>query len=275
MKYIFFFVFLLVYPAFALGQEDLLGPRDVIGLTIYVAEKPYLSQELTVDSQGRLAVPMVGSLMVEGMTLPELEQAIVKPLAADYFVNPQVILTVKQSRSLAFVITGAVSNPGKYEMEEAPTLMELIGRAGGLAADYGQIAYVTHEGEDETGLSEIDIIALLESGGNTGNLLLKKGDRVQIPFKKEQDQSKSNIFLSGEVKKPGMYPYQPGLTALNACVMAGGFNDFAAPNRSRILRRQGGQQEVLRINLERVKRGQIEDILLQPGDHLHVPETWL
>jgi polysaccharide export outer membrane protein len=77
------------------------------------------------------------------------------------------------------------------------------------------------------------------------------------------------------VKKPGIYDYQPGLTALNACIMAGGFGKFAAPNRTKIIRNQGGKQEIIKINLNDVKKGKIPDIELKPGDRIHVPETWL
>jgi polysaccharide export outer membrane protein len=44
---------------------------------------------------------------------------------------------------------------------------------------------------------------------------------------------RNSISVEGEVKKPGVYDYQRGITALNACIMAGGFDKFAAPNRYR------------------------------------------
>ncbi|MDY7038494.1 MAG: polysaccharide export protein, partial [Thermodesulfobacteriota bacterium] len=76
-------------------------------------------------------------------------------------------------------------------------------------------------------------------------------------------------------KKPGLYDFQPGMTAMNACIMAGGFDKFAAPNRTRIIRTKGDEVEVIKINLNHVKEGKTPDIELQPGDRIHVPETWL
>jgi polysaccharide export outer membrane protein len=258
-----------------------LGEKDVVNLVVYAGEKQQIAADLTVDSTGRLSVPMIGTVKVKGLTLAELEQAIREPLAADYFVNPQVILTLKEFRSLSFYITGAVKNPGKYEMDQEPALMDLVGKAGGLAPEYGQTAYVTHDsgvkndsksGREE--VTEVDISALLESGGNKGNIRLKNGDRVQVPFKTEMDQAKTNIFIDGEVKNPGMYPYRIGLTVLNACIMAGGFKEFAAPNRATI-RRNGAKKEVIKVNLDAVKDGTAADLPLQPGDFIHIPETWL
>ena len=62
---------------------------------------------------------------------------------------------------------------------------------------------------------------------------------------------------------------------LNACIIAGGFAQFAAPNRTRIIRKEGDKQVVRKINLNDVKKGKIADIELKPGDLIHVPETWL
>ena len=258
-----------------------LGEKDVVNLVVYAGEKQQIAADLTVDSSGRLSVPMIGAVKAKGLTLAELEQAIREPLAADYFVNPQVILTLKEFRSLSFYITGAVKNPGKYEMDQEPALMDMIGKAGGLAPEYGQTAYVTHDSGVNSGsksgheeVTEVNIPELLESGGNKGNIRLKNGDRVHIPLKTEMDQSKTNVFIDGEVKNPGMYPYRPGLTALNACVMAGGFKEFAAPNRATI-RRSGTKKEVIKVDLDTVKKGSAADTSLQPGDFIYIPETWL
>jgi polysaccharide export outer membrane protein len=58
--------------------------------------------------------------------------------------------------------------------------------------------------------------------------------------------------------------------------MAGGFDTFAAPNRTKIIRSlTADQREIIKINLNHVKAGKIPDIELKPGDRIHVPETWL
>ncbi|HUV50165.1 MAG TPA: polysaccharide biosynthesis/export family protein [Anaerolineae bacterium] len=83
------------------------------------------------------------------------------------------------------------------------------------------------------------------------------------------------ISVEGQVKKPGVYDYQRGITALNACIVAGGFDKFAAPNRARIIRKENDEQVIIKINLNDVKEGKIPDIELKPGDLILIPETWL
>ncbi len=280
MKHFFFLVSLLLFvanSAYSTNQSYVLGEKDVVNLSIYAGDKQQLSEDLTVDSDGRLSVPMIGTIKAKGLTLSQLEQAILKPLAADYFVNPQVMLTLKKFRRPSFLITGAVKNPGSYEMDQEPTLMELIGKAGGLVSEYGSTGYIKSDSDvSNEEAKKINLTALLDSGGTKGNIRLKDGDNVHIPFKIEADQAKTNIFIEGEVKNPGMYPYRPGITALNACVMAGGFNEFSAPNRAKIIRTKEGQdKEVINVNLEEVKNGQAKDVTLQPGDFIQIPETWL
>jgi polysaccharide export outer membrane protein len=248
----------------------ILGEKDTVNVQVYVGGDQQIATDLTVDSDGRITVPILGSLQAKGLTPAQLEQSIRSPLAQDYFVNPQVILKVTGFHSLSFFISGAVNNPGKYDMEEEPTLMELIGKAGGLKNEYGYVAYITHK-QDNT-VTKIDLIALLNSGSASKNIRLKNGDTVQIPFKTEMNQEKTNVFIEGEVKNPGMFPYRPGLTVLNACIMAGGFTERAALERATIVRKNGQQKKAIKINLEQVKSGAVPDPVLQPGDFVNIPE---
>ena len=71
------------------------------------------------------------------------------------------------------------------------------------------------------------------------------------------------------------YDYQPGMTALSACIMAGGFVKFSAPNRAKIIRKKGDEVEVIKINLYKVQEGKIPDVELNPGDRVFIPESWL
>ena len=122
---------------------------------------------------------------------------------------------------------------------------------------------------------KVDLYRLLNRGDMSVNPVLEPGDVVYIPLKESLDLAESKIYVEGEVKSPGAFDFHHGMTALNACIMAGGFNNFAAPNRTRIIREKDNKREIIKINLNQVKDGKIEDIELQPGDRIHVPETWL
>ena len=275
-------------PLQAQGTAYRIGPRDVLTLTIYAGGEKQQVTRLTVSSQGMINVPFVGSVTAEGMTVSQLEDLVTKPLAADFFVKPEVNIVVSEYHSLQYYISGAIGSPGLYEMKSEATLMELIAKAGGVSTQHGNIAYIFHQSinhvtskkENSDLLSvkdpvKIHLKNLLDKGDMTQNIVLQSGDVVYIPLESSQNLAESKIYVEGEVNKPGVYDYQEGLTALNACIMAGGFAKFAAPNRTRIIRQEGEKQIIIKIDLIDVKKGKIPDVEIKPGDRIHIPETWL
>ena len=258
-----------------------IGPRDVMTISIYAGGEKQQESSLTVSAQGTINAPFIGSIMAGGLTPTQLEKRIAAPLARDYFVDPKVNVQIAQYHSLQYYITGAVKLPGLYNMTTEATLLVLIAKAGGLLPERGSSADAVMSGakvEHLVSHSEpvkVDLRQLIEKGDMRVNLILQPGDVVYIPLKESLDLAESKIYLEGEVKKPGAYDFLPGITALNACIIAGGFNTFAAPNRTKIIRNTTDQRKIIKINLNHVKTGKISDIELKPGDRIHVPETWL
>lgn len=283
-------VAVLLFPGISAAQEAdyHIGARDVLTLTIYAGGEKQQQVDLTVSPGGTINVPLLGNVEAAGLTPGILEKNIYDPLAMDYFVDPRVTLIIKEYHSLRYYISGAVRNPGLYEMTARTTLMELIAKAGGVTGERGNVAYVLRgadqkgernlKADDQAGANEplkVDLQNLLDKGDMSRNFLLQTGDVVYIPLERSLDLAQSKIYVEGEVNKPGVYAFQPGLKALNACIMAGGFTKYAAANRARIVRKQGDSQKIININLEDVKKGIIPDVKLEPGDLIHIPETWL
>jgi protein involved in polysaccharide export with SLBB domain len=79
------------------------------------------------------------------------------------------------------------------------------------------------------------------------------------------------IYVLGEVRNPGIFLLRDGPTALSACVLAGGFTDFAAPRQVKVMRVENGKPKVIKVDLTRVKRGKARDLTLRDGDRLEVP----
>jgi polysaccharide export outer membrane protein len=281
---------LLISSGFSNAQnnEYLIGPRDILTLIIFAGGEEQRKVDLTVSAQGTINVPFIGPISVKGLSIRQLESTITEPLTKDYFVKPQVNIRVKEYHSLHYYISGAVKSPGMYEMSSKTSLMELLAKAGGVLPERGNVAYVLRESLEKIQEGEkiedfllqkdpikIDLKRLLDLGDMSYNIRLQPGDVIYIPLEKTLDLAESKIYVEGEVKKPGVYDFQVGLTAMNACIMAGGFDKFAAPNRTKIIRRDKENQEIIKINLDNVREGEIPDIELKPGDRIHVPEAWL
>lgn len=84
----------------------------------------------------------------------------------------------------------------------------------------------------------------------------------------------NRVRVTGAVRTPQSIPYRPGMTVLDAVLQAGGVNDFAAPNRTKIHRKAQNKTEVISIQLGSIlnKGGLDSNIDVKPGDVISVPE---
>ena len=263
-----------------------LGATDIIKVTVIAGGEKQIEAELAVSEQGTVNVPLIGNIPAAGLTLDELEKKLLSPLEQDYFVSPQVQVIVVEYHSLKYRIAGAINEPGLYELNFTPTILDLIVKAGGVVEGRGNIAYILRDSslsdlqntlQSEIASKEplkIDLIKLLDQGDMSENVKLTSGDTVYIPLNKALNQANSKIYVQGQVKQPGVFDYQPGATVLSACIMAGGFAQFAAPARTKIVRNEGGSPISIKVNLEKIIKGETPDIPVKPGDRIHVPESW-
>jgi polysaccharide export outer membrane protein len=85
----------------------------------------------------------------------------------------------------------------------------------------------------------------------------------------------SEVKVIGQVKEPQALPYHEGMTVLDALLSCKGLSQFAAGNRARVVRKVNGRDQELKIKLDSlVNSGDLkQNILLQPGDVLVVPES--
>ena len=123
---------------------------------------------------------------------------------------------------------------------------------------------------------KVNLVELLDNGVTKDNVYVESGDVIYIQSATFSAQAQYKVYVLGKVKNPGAYDYRGGLTALDACVMAGGFADYSASNRTIITRRKSdGTTEKIKVNLDKVKKGDEPDVDLQPGDRVFVPESWI
>jgi polysaccharide biosynthesis/export protein len=85
----------------------------------------------------------------------------------------------------------------------------------------------------------------------------------------------SQVKVIGQVKTPQALAYRDGMTVLDAVLAVGGLGQFAAGNRSHIVRTEDGKQIEIKVKLDAlVNSGDMkQNLLLKPGDVLVVPET--
>ncbi len=106
-----------------------LSSDDVISVTIF--DEPDLSlKEVRVSSSGTISMPLVGQIIVRGMTLDQAEKIVRDKYLGDYLKKPDVSITIVEYRQ--FYVNGEVNKPGGYSYRDGMTVQRAITLAGGF-----------------------------------------------------------------------------------------------------------------------------------------------
>ncbi len=256
-----------------LAQDDyVLGPEDEIEIRVW--DHDDLTRKLRIGLEGRFSYPFIGEVKAQGLTVLQLQKELERRLADGYIIDPHVSVTITDYKSRKFFVVGNVARPGAYPLTKNITVVEAVSLAGGLATDGGKsapsgraIIVRAQPGEkaDNPRLPDQarpqDKMALSLNAALAGdprhNVEINNGDTVYVPT--------LVFYVTGEVKKPGRYPYEEGLTVLKAVTTAEGFSDKASRRRTHIIREQGQSKQKIGVSL---------DDPVRPGDTVVVPEAW-
>ena len=86
----------------------------------------------------------------------------------------------------------------------------------------------------------------------------------------------SEVFLVGQVTKPGALPLNGNETLLQILTRAGGLALFADRSNLRVVRRDSDKITEYIVDYDAIIKGDLkQDILLRPGDRIIVPEATL
>jgi len=254
------------------GRSDYrIGRQDLLEISVFGVDE--LDQTVRVADDGSISMPLLGRLVVAGLTKGELEGLIARLLGEAYVHDPQVTVFIKEYESRMVAVSGAVKKPGTYEMLGEKTLLEMISMAGGLDTDLGREIIIFRRAE--SGATErigVDLEQLVYAADPALNHVVRPGDIIYVP-----NVEKVRIFVSGAVKNPDLYevPKDEPVTVLKAITIAGGTTDRAALKRVQILRTDpDGNRVTLLVNLRQVKKGTAEDPILQKDDIVLVPEAF-
>ena len=124
------FLSVVTLAPMARAADYVLGPDDVLTISVYLhaeLERP----NAVVDANGNVTFPPIGEIKAAGLTPKQLGDRIADRLSTYLRQTTAVTVTVSQYLSRSVYVTGAVAKPGRYGFEVIPTLVEVIGQAGG------------------------------------------------------------------------------------------------------------------------------------------------
>jgi len=197
-------------------------------------------------------------------------------LAADYLVEPYVSVVIREYAN--YSIIGQVSKPGSYELSPGLTLSEAIAHAGGFVrdADTSNVELIRHGRGEQKTTFVVDVLKVLKSNNKENDFLLQPEDMIVIGGLKELDpEEKEYVYVLGQVRKPGKYQFEKGISVFTLISEAGGLTDIASANKTKIIRSKEGENATIRVPLGAILKGDItKDVELVPGDTVMVPESF-
>jgi polysaccharide biosynthesis/export protein len=278
-------------------QEYFLGPGDVLDVSIYALEEPGQTTHLnrTAGKEGTISLPWIGEVPIKGLTLKQLEENIRAAYENRFIKNPQISIEIKDHRSVAVVVTGAVRTPGVYYLSSSrSTVLEILAMAGGLKDDASDEIFVIRAGVSAlppdtistnapnpatgqkidpsllstgTVMVPVDLKKLIDNSDLQQNLDVQGGDIVAV-----RSVARSFVYVLGYVSRPGAYEMRGSedIDALRAVALAGGLLPTARSENSFVIRETTNGQSIISVDLVKVAHGSDPTLVMSPGDTLVV-----
>lgn len=154
-----------------------LSANDAIAVEVFGEEDLRTTARLSAD--GTVSLPLLGSVSLAGLTLPQATARLTELYGRDYLVHPRLNVTLIAYAKRRFTVLGQVNRPGSYEIPEGGAggldILEAIALAGG----YTRIAAperitVRRKGE------VIRVNAKKVARGNAGTFIVQPGDSITV-----------------------------------------------------------------------------------------------
>ena len=221
-------------PDVSAGDEYVIGPGDDLTVVVWGG----LSREMrvSVDREGRIALPEVGTVMLAGKSLGEARQIIQSSLATQ-FHNIHSDVSLARVRFVRVYVVGDVARPGAYDVSALSTVLNAVSNAGGPTPK-GSLRRIRHL-RGEKLVAEIDLYDLLLKGvrGNIGGLA--PGDTILVPPVGPQ------VTVAGMVRRPAIYELKQETDLPQVLDLAGGVLATGSLREIRVERVEAHERKVM------------------------------
>lgn len=258
-------------------REYIVGPGDQ--LKIFFWKPRFFEYRCTVNAEGDVAIPLVGSFSVANLTLADARQRIESEVGAELRAG-RVTVSLYKSRRFRIHVAGMVEEPGTYVVPATARVADAILLAGGIREDVQLIGTDTagvpmgserrielRDGNGER-IARADMLMFQRSGLLKANPILRDGMTVYVDY---PAQPFNHIGLFGAVNDGGLFEYVADDRVSDLIRLGGGLTSNADSTDLVLISRQGERDTLdLTADLSALERP------LFSGDRLYVggfPDT--
>jgi protein involved in polysaccharide export with SLBB domain len=211
--------------ATAAPGEYLLGTGDEVRINISGALDYAGSQ--TVDRNGQISLPKIGTLNLAGVQVKDLE-ATVRKQVATVFTNVTVNASLGKLRGVTVYVVGQARQPGTYNLTSLSTLVNAVFASGGPGAN-GSLRQITLKRGGKT-VTTLDLYDFIAKGDKGRDALLQPGDVITIP------PAGPRVALTGATDLGAIYELKDGTTVQDLLAIGGGVPALASAQKALIER---------------------------------------
>jgi len=270
-------------PEAEIITEYRIGPGDVLTINVPGLIDSYGNDEKTqnyqgfrVSSSGRILLPLIGAIDVNGKTVEEIQSLLTREIKT-YIKKPMVTVEIREFKSQPLYLLGKFNKPGLHYMDRPTNVLHGISMGSGLheTANLRSARLLRSER-----VQPVDIYHLLYNNDLRQNVQLRPGDTIFVPGNEEQQ-----VFIFGQVDKPGPVQMVNGrlnlLQALSTASVGSGSNKYYPYDheRVRIIRSLSPTQgQLMVVDMGKMINGNAMPMPLMNGDIIYVPTnaagTW-
>lgn len=182
--------------AFAQNGSYALRAGDVLSLE--VLEDPGLNRSLLVAPDGRVNIPLAGSVQAQGRTVDQVQAEITSRLAPNFAVTPSVTVSIESvftappvpptppapPPTIDVFFMGETANPGRAELEPGTTLLQALAEVGGFSPFAATQRIQLRRTDPVTGqetIYSINYDAIERGDSPNARVTLLDGDVILVP----------------------------------------------------------------------------------------------
>lgn len=199
----------------------ILGADDELQINISGYQETNI--RVTVQPEGTIFLPHVGTISVAGLTVEQATSRIQAKMGQSAYPSlksgqSKLVITLSRIKSIHIIIIGA-AKPGNYTVSSLATVFNSLFLCGGPGDinSYRNIELIRNNKVYKT----IDLYQFLTRGDQQGNVPLQENDVINFPVYKER------VTMTGEIKRPGIFELKDKETLQDLLFFAGGFTERA------------------------------------------------
>lgn len=243
-------------------EQTIPDPHNVT----YFGSSSICEELLTVDKNGAITLPVLGSMKVIDQKISTAENLIKDALEKQLEIRSQVRIECMFSKRQYGYIWGNVNKPGKYNFRNTFTLLDLIAEAGGMISD-GSRRIVIYDANNK----KIDSLVIPEEVNESDSLHFFMDRKLDFGCNVYVEKLEENIYLGGEFKLPGAHHIDHRYVTLAMAIsVGGGFTTISNKQKISIVRKNGA---IEKISLTDKNIQQVYQIPIYQGDAVYVKDN--